>query len=421
MTEKNLDSIYEQLRQLRDENVKFRRLYEDAIYNLDEDNFPKFSKTIRAVSENYENIAMLQGEVNNQGAKISSIVTSTIISEEEVYTANASFIIEAINGQSSVKINADVIENTGLTRFLTPNDVGQYGTTEIYGGRIKSGSIISNNYIENTQGMLIDLENGSINTKNFSIDFLGQLWCQNATIAGYIVASSGAIGVTTGTAWRIEGGEDKNAAIWNEKSSYTNYSANGIYLGVDGIAIGSGALINRFQVDKYGNLFCSNATVSGTITALSGVIGNSTSPWNIGNTSTCSFIYSGKSSLLDESNEGIYIGTDGIAIGKSPFYTGGKGQVIITKDGMCSMNSLSAKAVYLGGTPYYDYLTLDDNDRMQINGYNGVFVNGYRPVTCNTPWPNVYFQLDVNVAAKQLAVYYVDHANNTYVGAAQLI
>lgn len=56
----------------------------------------------------------------------------------------------------------------------------------------------------------------------------------------------------------------KYSAIWSGKDAFES-SSSGIYLGTDGIALGS-----RFKVDRSGNLSCSNADVSGKITATSG-------------------------------------------------------------------------------------------------------------------------------------------------------
>jgi hypothetical protein len=240
MTENNLQQIYEELRKLREENTKFRRLYEDTIYNLDEDNFPGFNKVIRAVNETYENVAQIQGQVTSQGAMISQIVTSEIIDGETVYEANASFIISAINGQSSAKIKADLIEMTGTTVFLTASDVGASGTTTIHGDRVRLGSLISNNYTEVagvvTAGMKIDLNNGTIISKNFSVDNSG-----NVSITGTIEATSGFLGSKDiSMPWGI--GTDSTtgvAYLWNGKSRIDHDTIPGIYIGTNGIAMSS--------------------------------------------------------------------------------------------------------------------------------------------------------------------------------------
>jgi len=235
----NLQEIYEELQKLREENTKFRRLYEDTIYNLDEDNFPGFKKVIRAVNETYENIAQIQGQVTSQGAMISQIVSSRVVDGETVYEANASFIISAINGQSTAKIKADLIEMTGTTVFLTPRDVGASGTTTIHGDRVRLGSLISNNYKEVdgvvTKGMRIDLNNGTITSKNFKLDSYG-----NVSITGIINATTGVIGSGVSYPWIVGTNPLTGYAfIWNSKQARDLNTVPGIYIGTDGIAVGS--------------------------------------------------------------------------------------------------------------------------------------------------------------------------------------
>ena len=235
----NLQEIYEELQKLREENTKFRRLYEDTIYNLDEDNFPGFNKVIRAVNETYENVAQIQGQVTSQGAMISQIVSSRVEDDETVYEANASFIIAAINGQSTAKIKADLIEMTGTTVFLTADDVGANGTTTIHGDRVRLGSLISNNYEEVggnvTKGMKIDLNNGTITSKNFELDSYG-----NVSITGIINATTGVIGSGVSFPWIVGTNPLTGYAfIWSLKSARDLNYLPGIYIGTDGIAVGS--------------------------------------------------------------------------------------------------------------------------------------------------------------------------------------
>lgn len=235
----NLQEIYEELQKLREENTKFRRLYEDTIYNLDEDNFPGFNKVIRAVNETYENVAQIQGQVTSQGAMISQIVSSRVEDDETVYEANASFIIAAINGQSAAKIKADLIEMTGTTVFLTADDVGASGSTTIHGDRVRLGSLISNNYEEVdgivTAGMRIDLNNGTITSKNFKLDSSG-----NVSITGIINATTGVIGSGVSYPWIVGTNPvTGHAYIWNSKQARDLNTVPGIYIGTDGIAVGA--------------------------------------------------------------------------------------------------------------------------------------------------------------------------------------
>lgn len=66
----------------------------------------------------------------------------------------------------------------------------------------------------------------------------------------------------------------------------------------------------NFSVDENGNLTCTNADISGTITSSDGTIGGFT----IGSTS----LYKTKTSMQDYA-DGVYIGNDGIALGKNGF------------------------------------------------------------------------------------------------------
>ncbi len=266
MTENNLQQIYEELKQLKEENIKFRRLYEDTIYNLDEDNFPGFSKVIRAVNETYENVAQIQGQVNNQGATISQIVTSEIIDGETVYEANASFIISAINGQSAAKINADLIQMTGTVVFLTQSDVGASGTATIHGDRVRLGSLISNNYTEVagvvTAGMKIDLNNGTIISKNFELDEDG-----NVEITGIINATAGVIGGSLiSMPWAIGTNNVTGVAyLWNRKPSLSHDEYPGIYIGTDGIALGSTDSGGVIKMSVNGSFFTPWIMVRGSV------------------------------------------------------------------------------------------------------------------------------------------------------------
>ena len=70
----------------------------------------------------------------------------------------------------------------------------------------------------------------------------------------------------------------------------------------------------KFGVDNAGVLYATGAVISGQITATSGYIGGTTG-WTIKST----YIYNGMTSLNDTTNNGVYIGTDGIALGKGTF------------------------------------------------------------------------------------------------------
>ena len=60
---------------------------------------------------------------------------------DDTSISSASLTLAAINGQSSASLKADRIDFTGFTTFLTADDLGEDGETEIYGGRIETGTL----------------------------------------------------------------------------------------------------------------------------------------------------------------------------------------------------------------------------------------------------------------------------------------
>ena len=118
-------------------------------------------------------------------------------------------------------------------------------------------------------------------------------------IDGKITARSGYIGNGS------SGFEIGNTYIRNNKNSPTD-NKSGVYIGTNGIGVGNGV----FSVDTSGNL-----TVKGKIQATSGYIGNGSSGFEIGNT----YLRNGMTSLGDTSHDGVFIGTDGISLGRGNF------------------------------------------------------------------------------------------------------
>lgn len=115
-----------------------------------------------------------------------------------------------------------------------------------------------------------------------------------AEINGKVSATSGFIGENTTNGFSIDSNN-----IHNGVTGMSDTTHNGIYLGKDGINLGKG----NFTV-----------TNAGALTAKSGYIGSS-SGFAIGSTD----IHNGMTSLSDTSHNGVYVGTDGIALGKGAF------------------------------------------------------------------------------------------------------
>ena len=127
------------------------------------------------------------------------------------------------------------------------------------------------------------------------------------SVDGNITARSGYIG--NGSSGFTIG----NTFIKNNKNSPTD-TMSGVYIGTNGIGVGNGV----FSVDTSGNL-----KVKGRVEATSGYIGNGSSGFEIGST----YIRNGMTSYSDTSHNGVFIGTNGIALGKGNFKVDSSGNL----------------------------------------------------------------------------------------------
>ena len=107
-----------------------------------------------------------------------------------------------------------------------------------------------------------EINNGN---KTFYVAPNGALTAASADIKGKITATSGYIGNGSG------GFTISPTSIYNGLSSL-NGTANGVYIGVDGISCGGG----KFKVTKDGKLNAASVNLSGSVSATSGSIGGFT-------------------------------------------------------------------------------------------------------------------------------------------------
>lgn len=104
--------------------------------------------------------------------------------------------IDALNYAEAVaKATDNIVEVLKGTLITTTDnaviyeDKATHKTTTISGDSIRTGEIISNNYVANTSGTKFNLNTGEILSKNFSIDSSG-----NASFKGKVEATSGYFG-----------------------------------------------------------------------------------------------------------------------------------------------------------------------------------------------------------------------------------
>lgn len=172
------------------------------------------------------------------------------------------------------------------------------------------------------------------------------------SVKGNITATTGFIGSDT------NGFEITATAIRNGMTSLTDTTHNGVYIGTNGIALGQG----KFKVTSGGAVTASNLTITGGSIKIGGttsnpvfnvtsagavtasnlsITGGSISIKNANNvvafsvsnrgvitatsgtiggfTLSSSSMYNGMTSFSDTTHDGVYIGTNGIALGKGNF------------------------------------------------------------------------------------------------------
>lgn len=209
----------------------------------------------------------------------------------------------------------------------------------------------------------------SYNDCPFRVRKDGYLVASNAAITGNIIANGGKIGDFTITK------QNGYSAIYSSDKSTFDSTKPGVYLGTDGISLGKKGV---FSVNDQGELIATNATITGNITAKAGKIGN----FNISDA-----IYSGtKSTLNADTVAGVYLGTDGIALGKGAFKVTNAGTLTSTSGtiGGWTINktSISQTKKSDDGTEYNVIVANYDNNNAgsrvfhcQVNGNDTFYVH----------------------------------------------
>ena len=100
------------------------------------------------------------------------------------YEENDFIISSKYTTTIAVKQNEEITVLKGTVTQISENyvkitDLATGGSTTIAGENITTGSIKSKNYVQNSKGMKINLENGTIDTKNTKLDEYGNIKLSN--------------------------------------------------------------------------------------------------------------------------------------------------------------------------------------------------------------------------------------------------
>lgn len=229
------------------------------------------------LSEAQEKIKANTSSITQNADKISFMVTGD---KESEFTVTDKFI-QMISDH--ISIDASTIDINGIITAM--NTHTGPGKTKIDGGIIETNTItadsikvdairskifeddLTSNY--SLKGIWFDLsENGAIKGKNFAVDSNGNAYIRgDSTVEGTIIANKGYIGGIGG--FHIEAGKLYSGMDTFPEQPTSISKDKNVYIGTDGIALGSG----NFRVDSNGKLYANSGTFSGTIYADGGTIG----------------------------------------------------------------------------------------------------------------------------------------------------
>lgn len=239
---------------------------------------------------------------------------------------------------------------SGLLQILNASNA-EIGRWDVNGINVKAGQLnINNAFKVDTAGKLtatgadiggkVTISSGSMNINNaFKVDENGKLTATGADIGGKVTVSSGSMNIN-------------NNFIVSDQGAVT-------------IKSGSLNINNAFKVDTAGKLTATGADVGGKITANDGKIGNFV-------ITSANGMYNGKAGRDDSSN-GVYIGTNGIALGANSKFK-------VDQDG-----NLNATAANIQG---------QFNNRAQDGG--SVNMNGGVLTVHNAGGASGYIRLELN-------------------------
>ena len=102
------------------------------------------SNHANSINSHASSISSLQSQITQTSDKISAVVSAVDDSSGKVTAASIVAAINQTSGSSMVKIEADHIEMTGTTTFVSASDLSTAGRTVINAGNIQTGTISAN-------------------------------------------------------------------------------------------------------------------------------------------------------------------------------------------------------------------------------------------------------------------------------------
>lgn len=224
----------------------------------------------------------------------------------------------------------EYVDNT----YTKPADFAVTGTVDVNGGRITAGSIASVHYVADTTGMKINLDNDTIDSKNFKVNSEGIITATNANLSGTLTSNNVNItggslnigsgnfivtnaGVITANSISLIGGN----ITWSgfNKPTKTDLGAWTTWIGPDGIYTGTltASQVNAVAIDA-------SSIKAGTLSA-DRISGGSISASSITSNSSINITRNGGNSYLRMGVDTQHPDVSGLRVGSGGVNFGAKG------------------------------------------------------------------------------------------------
>lgn len=243
------------------------------------------------------------------------------LTEPSIHYGNGNFDVdyEGNLSASNVNLSGRIVANEGgeLAGWIIDSEklYKDNGTSHV---EIKSQPSKKTDGSDNLESYVIDVQYGNPKARIFGVQYTGKVIMKSAQIGGG--KNDIIIGQSTDAT--------PVAAIYYNAKSQISTNVDGFYIGTNGFGLGKHenykSLTNtsgddyhsKFEVLSNGTLYASNTYLLGDIHAKAGYIGTGNSIWTIAGKS----IYNSKSAL-NNNNNGVYLGTDGIGLGSLNDYS----------------------------------------------------------------------------------------------------